>query len=612
MQIRLEISDKNVFLMDARGGQGALCKSGGLTVAQIVTILARTRAGSPIRASRFDPKITQRRNALKNATLVLLACAAASASAADAPKFDAHRLSHDVKVLASDEFEGRGPNTPGETKTVAYLIEQFKAAGLKPGGDRAGGKRGWTQDVPLGRFEIKGPVKLTVNDGKRSQSYAQGAEMAVRAAMNGQRMVDFKNAPLVFVGYGVTAPERKWDDFKDVDLKGKLAVVLINDPDFETGEGEFGGKAMTYYGRWTYKYEELARRGALGTIIVHETAPASYGWPTVKNSNTNVMYDIVRKEPAKAHGAMEAWIQRDAAADLFKRAGLDFDAAKKQAQSRDFKPVELKGVTLSAHYAVDAKVIKSKNVAALREGSERPNQYVLYSAHWDHLGVGLPDAKGDKIYNGAVDNATGVAALLELARAYAKQPAPQRSVVFLAVTAEEKGLLGSEYYASNPLYPLAATAAMINMDALNPEGLARNFTISGNAKLDLLDQLTAKAKQWDMVYSADPKPEAGYFFRSDHFPMAKRGVPAISFKGGNDWVDGGVKAGKGWAENYTTNNYHQPSDQWSEKWSFAGMARDLEVLYAVGADIANSKAWPNWSQDSEFRATRDETSAQRK
>jgi Zn-dependent M28 family amino/carboxypeptidase len=550
---------------------------------------------------------------LKNATLVLLAFAATSAAhAADAPKFDAKRLSQDVKVLSSDEFEGRAPHTAGETKTVAYLVEQFKLAGLQPGGDLAGGKRSWTQDVPLGRFEIKGPVALTVNEGKNSQALAQGNEVAIRAAMNGAHKVDFKNAPLVFVGYGVTAPERNWDDFKGVDLKGKLAVVLINDPDFETGSGDFGGKAMTYYGRWTYKYEEMARRGALGTLIVHETAPASYGWATVKNSNTNVQYDIVRKDPAKAHAPMEAWIQRDTAVDLFKRAGLDFDAAKKLAQTRDFKPVELKGVTMSAHYAVDAQVIKSKNVVAIRAGSELPKQYVMYSAHWDHLGVGLPDAKGDKIYNGAIDNGTGVAALLELARAYGKQPAPKRSVVFLAVTAEEKGLLGSEYYAANPLYPLDQTVGLINMDALSPYGLARNFTISGNAKLDLLDQLTAKAKQYGMVYSPDPKPEAGYFFRSDHFPMAKRGVPAISYGSGNDWIEGGVAAGKANEESYTTNAYHQPADEWSAKWTFTGMAHDLEMLYGLGADLANSTEWPNWSKDSEFRATRDASVGNRK
>jgi Zn-dependent M28 family amino/carboxypeptidase len=549
---------------------------------------------------------------LKKTMLAMLVCAAVGASAATPPKFDPQRLSEDVKVLSSDAFEGRAPNTPGEVKTVDYLIAQFKAAGLQPGGELVDGKRGWTQDVPLGRFEIKGPVNLAVNDGKKSQPLAQGDDLAVRAAMNGDKKVDFKNAPLVFVGYGVSAPERKWDDFKGVDLKGKLAVVLVNDPDFESGKGDFGGKAMTYYGRWTYKYEEMARRGALGTIIVHETAPASYGWATVKNSNTNVMYDIVRKEPARSHAPVEAWIQRPLAVDLFKRGGLDFDALKKLAQTRAFKPVELKGVTMSASYAVDVQVIKSKNVAALREGSERPNQVVMYSAHWDHLGVGLPDAKGDTIYNGAIDNGTGIAALLEMARAYGKQPAPKRSVVFLAVTAEERGLMGSEYYASNPLYPLGTTVGVINMDALGVFGPARDFSTSGSAKLDLLDELVAKAKQWKVAYAPDSQPEAGHFFRSDHFPFAKAGVPAISFESGEDWVDGGVKAGRAFKDAYVTDNYHQPSDQWSAKWTFTGLARDLEILYGLGSDLANSKTWPQWSKDSEFRAARDKTAGERK
>jgi Zn-dependent M28 family amino/carboxypeptidase len=549
---------------------------------------------------------------VKRHALALAVFAAATTQAATPPRFDSHRLSQDVKVLASDEFEGRAPNTAGEVKTVDYLVRQFKAAGMKPGGDLVNGKRLWTQDVPLGRFEIKGPVELSLNDGKSTQRLTQGNEIAVRAAQDGSTSVDFNNAPLVFAGYGVNAPERKWDDFKGLDLKGKLAIVLINDPDFETGQGDFGGKAMTYYGRWTYKYEEMARRGALGTIIVHETAPASYGWATVKNSNTNVQYDIVRKEPGKAHAPVEAWMQRDLAVDLFKRAGLDFEAAKAQAQSRDFKPVELKGITLSAHYAVDAKVITSKNVVALLEGRAHPDQYVLYSAHWDHLGVGQPDAKGDTIYNGAVDNATGIAALLELARAYGSQPKPKRSVVFLAVTAEEKGLLGSEYYVSNPLYPLARTAGVINMDALNPQGVTRDFAISGSAKLDLLDRLVAKARKSNMAYSPDPKPEGGYFFRSDHFPFAKAGVPAISFKAGQDWADGGAKAGKAVMEAYVTNDYHQPSDQWKAEWTFAGMVRNLDLLYGVGRDLADSPDWPNWSQDSEFRAARDQSAGERK
>jgi Zn-dependent M28 family amino/carboxypeptidase len=535
----------------------------------------------------------------------------ASAPAA-AVQIEPSHLSHDVKVLSSDEFEGRAPNTPAEAKTVAYLVNQFEAAGLKPGGDLAGGKRGWTQDVPLGRFEIKGPVEVAIHGGGKDETLAQGEQIALRASMTGAKSVDFKDAPLVFVGYGVTAPERKWDDFKGQDLKGKLAVVLINDPDFETGNGEFGGKAMTYYGRWTYKYEELARRGALGTLIVHETAPASYGWATVKNSNTNVMYDVVRKNPLEAHAPVEGWIQRDVAVDLFRRAGLDFDKLKKAAQSRSFKPVELNGVAMSAHYAVDAQVITSKNVVAVREGSLHPDQYVLYSAHWDHLGIGMPDAKGDRIYNGAVDNATGIAGLLELARVYAAAPAPQRSVVFLAVTAEEKGLLGSEYYASNPVYPLAKTAGVINMDALSPFGRAKDFTISGNAKLDLLDRLTARAKLAKLSYTPDPRPEAGRFFRSDHFSFAKRGVPAISFGSGLQWEQGGVAAGRREIDRYVTENYHQPSDEWRAEWTFEGMARDLGILYAVGRELADSNAWPNWSRDSEFRAARDQSAAERK
>jgi len=541
-----------------------------------------------------------------------LAAATLAAQAADAIHIDPKRLSQDVKLLSSDAFEGRAPDSAGEKKTVDYLIQEFAKAGMQPGGALVDGKRGWTQDVPLGRFEIKGPVEVSVGDGKTRQSFTQGEQIAIRASMTGAKSVAFKDAPLVFVGYGVTAPERKWDDFKGVDLKGKLAVVLINDPDFETGQGEFGGKAMTYYGRWTYKFEEMARRGALGTIIVHETAPASYGWATVKNSNTNVMYDIVRSKPLEAHAPVEAWIQRDAAASLFKRAGLDFDTLKKQAQARSFKPVELKGITLSARYAVDAQVITSKNVVALRPGSRHPDQAVIYSGHWDHLGVGQPDAQGDKIYNGAVDNGTGIAALLELARAYGKAPAPQRSVVFLAVTAEEKGLLGSTYYAANPIYPLGKTIGVINLDALSPHGPARDFTISGNAKLELIDQLVAKAKERNIRFSPDPTPEAGHFFRSDHFPFAKQGVPAISFGSGQDWEQGGLAAGKASEEKYVSASYHQPSDEWSAAWPFTGMARDLDMLYALGRDLADGAAWPNWAADSEFRAARDRTAAERK
>jgi len=545
-------------------------------------------------------------------TLALSISSALMATAVQAPTFDPHRLSDEVKTLSSDAFEGRGPATPAETKTIDYVVAQMKDAGLQPGGDLVDGKRSWTQAVPLLRTEIIGTPKLTLTMGGKTEALTQGQQIAVRAPMDGSTSVAIANAPLVFVGYGVEAPERHWDDFKGVDLHDKIAVVLVNDPDFETGKGDFGGKAMTYYGRWTYKYEEAARQGALGLLVIHETAPASYGWATVKNSNTNTMFDIVRDNPSSVHVPLEAWIQRDLAVQMFKHAGLDFDTLKKQAQTRAFKPVELKGETLSASFKVDKSVITSHNVVGRIEGSKRPDETVIYSAHWDHLGVGQPDAKGDRIYNGAVDNATGTAALIELGRAFAHAPKPERSMVFLNVTAEEKGLLGSEYYASKPLYPLATTAGVINMDALDPHGPSRNFTISGSAKLGLLDDMIADAKQYGMVYTPDSNPQAGYFFRSDHFSFAKRGVPAVSFGSGNDLVDGGLAAGKAAEKEYTAKHYHQPSDEWQASWSFTGMARDLQLLYTVGSQLANSDQWPDWSKDSEFRGIRDKTAAERK
>ncbi|WP_312326718.1 M28 family metallopeptidase [Stenotrophomonas sp.] len=549
---------------------------------------------------------------MKRVVLSVLALSVSSALMAATPKFDGARISADVKELASDAYEGRSPATAGEEKTIAFLSKQFAAAGLQPGGDLKDGKRLWTQAVPLRKGDIVGAPSLALTSQGKPQTLTQGKEIAVRAAMNGASEVDIQNAPLVFLGYGVNAPERNWNDFKDVDLKGKIAVVLINDPDFETGEGSFDGKGMTYYGRWTYKYEEGARQGALGVLIVHETAPASYGWATVAGSNTNTMFDVVRDNPAEAHPLLEGWIQRDLAVDLFKRAGQDFEALKKKAQRPDFKPVELKGETLSAKYAVKTEVITSHNVAARLEGSKHPDETVVYSAHWDHIGVGKPDANGDTIFNGALDNASGTASLVELARGFAKGPRPERSVLFLAVTAEEKGLLGSEYYATHPLYPLAKTVAVINMDGMAPFGPSRDFGIYGSAKLELLDQLKDVAKGWDIRYTPDPKPEAGLFFRSDHFPFAKRGVPAVSYSAGQDWVDGGVEAGKKASDDYTAKRYHQQGDEWQPDWKFAGAARDLEVLYTLGNQLANSRAWPNWSVDSQFRATRDASATDRK
>jgi Zn-dependent M28 family amino/carboxypeptidase len=547
------------------------------------------------------------------ATAIILSFAASAvAEKTVAPTFDPKRMSDEDKTLSSDAFEGRGPNTPGETKTIDYVTEQMKAAGLVPGGDLKDGKRAWTQAVPLTRSEIVGTPKLSMHEKSETRVLTQGEEISIRAALDGSKSVSLNDVPMVFCGYGVKAPERNWDDFKGVDLHGKIMVVLVNDPDYETGVGDFGGKAMTYYGRWTYKYEEGARQGAAGVFVIHETDPASYGWATVRNSNTNAMFDIVRDNPKSVHTTVEGWIQRDLAVDLFKKAGLDFEALKKQAQTREFKPVELKDESFSANYSVDQKTITSHNIVGKVEGSKRPDEVMIYTAHWDHLGIGPPDAKGDKIYNGAIDNGTGTVALIELGRAFAHGPKPERSILFLNVTAEEKGLLGSEYYAANPLYPLAKTVADINMDSLDPLGPAHNFSQSGSAQSGLLDILIADAKEGGLYFSGDPHPESGGFFRSDHFSFAKRGVPALSFESGDDLVNGGKAAGDAARKDYIAHHYHQPSDEWQASWTFAGMSHDLGILYKVGSDLANSDKWPNWSKDSEFRGTRDASTAERK
>ena len=525
---------------------------------------------------------------------------------------DAGRIMRDIQILSSDAFEGRAPASAGEEKTVAYLIEQMKAAGLQPAGDPLpGGGRAWTQDVPLVRSVTQGPVNVGVTAGGETKAWTQGQEIALRATLIGDRLA-VKDAPVVFVGYGVKAPERNWDDFKGVDLTGKVALVLVNDPDFEGGEGDFGGKAMTYYGRWTYKFEEAARRGAVGFLVIHETTPASYGWATVKNSNTNEIFDVIRKDPRAEHAPLEGWVQKEAVAGLMKAAGLDFDTLKEQARTRAFKPVELKGVTFSADCAVDVQKVVSHNVLGAVPGAKHPNERVFYTAHWDHLGVGQPDAKGDRIYNGALDNASGTAMLLELGRAFAKGPKPDRTVVFMSVTAEEKGLLGSEYYASAPLYPLATTVGVINMDGVGPNGLARDFTTSGDAPLTLQDELISVGKAHDRYYSPDPRPEAGSFFRSDHFPFAKVGVPAISFGGGQDLVDGGKAAGLAKRTAYTANQYHQPADEFDPSWDPKGFEADGTLLFELGQRLANSRVWPEWKPGAEFKTQRDKTKAARK
>ena len=552
------------------------------------------------------------RHALSIATGLALALSLAggSATASSDAAVDPARLSAHVKTLASDAFEGRGPATPGEQKTVAYLIEQMKAAGLQPGGDLKNGTRAWTQDVPLAQFNIDGPIDVGVSAAGQRRALAQGKDLAVRAAATNIDSVHVKDAPLVFLGYGVTAPERKWDDYQGVDMHGKVAVVLVNDPDFETGSGLFGGRAMTYYGRWTYKYEEAARHGALGVLIVHETAPASYGWATVENSNTNAIFDILRTAPRSTHVDIEAWIQRDVAVSLFKQAGLDFEQLKKQAQASTFRAVPLQGVTFSADYRVKHETVVSKNVVGVVAGTAHPDQTVVYTAHWDHLGIGKPDATGDRIFNGAADNASGVAALLELARLFGSAPKPARSVVFLAVTAEEKGLLGSEYYATHPLYPLETTVTDINMDDLGLFGPARDFSTFGANTV--VDEIAAAGAQQGRTLSPDPKPEAGSFYRSDHFPLSKVGVPAVSFKSGDDLVNGGKKKGVMLREDFNAKKYHQPKDEWSPDLDFTGEAQDVTLLYNVGRSLANSTRWPEWKAGSEFKAVRDQSAQRRR
>ena len=540
-----------------------------------------------------------------------LALVAGSALAATTSAISPQRLSDIDRTISSDAFEGRGPATRAETKTINFIADQFKSAGLQPAGDTVNGQRSWFQNVPLLESELTGTPRFTLNLGNgRSIPLTQGNEIALRAPLNGQNNIDLSNVPLLFVGYGVSAPERRWDDFKGQDVKGKLLVVLINDPDFEGGEGDFGGKAMTYYGRWTYKYEEAARRGAAGVLIVHETAPAAYGWNTVKNSNTNAQFDIVRQNPSASHPLFESWIQRPVAQEIFAASGLNFEQAKALAKTRAFQPIALKA-TLSASAQAHVATITSHNVVGYLPGTKYPDETVIYSAHWDHLGIGKPDERGDTIYNGALDNGTGIAQLIEQARAFAREPRTRRSVVFLAVTAEEKNLLGSEYYAQNPLFPAAKTAGVLNTDGGQIWGPAKNFTISGNAKLGLLDMLIAEGKKQGRYYSPDPHPEAGHFYRSDHFSFAKVGVPAISFGDGDDLVKGGVARGEALSQEYVTKHYHQPSDEWSPSWDFSGMAQDVELLHNLGRDLANSRAWPNWSGDSEFRATRDRSAAER-
>jgi len=544
------------------------------------------------------------------AVAALIGVGSTAVVAQTAPRIDPAKLDEHTRVLSSDEFEGRGPASPAEEKTVNYIADQMRASGLQPGGPNGS----WFQDVILTRFEEVGTptVSFRAADGSWTTPLTYRDDVVVGTKRPVEHTV-IENAPLVFVGYGIHAPERGWDDFAGVDLKGKIAVVLVNDADFEEPSlNTFNGKAMTYYGRWTYKFEEAARQGAAGILIVHEDAPASYGWRTVRNSWSGVpQFDIVRDNPNADWAPVQGWIQRSVAVDLFRRSGLDFDALKAKARVKGFKAVPL-NATFSTDFRQKAERIVSRNVIGMVRGSRAPEETILYTAHWDHLGVGVPDANGDNIYNGALDNATGIAGLLEIGRLFAQGPKPERSVVFIAYTVEEKGLLGSEYYATNPVFPLETTVAGFNMDGLQIAGPTRDIDVVGYGQSDLEDDLVRVARTQDRVVKPEARPEAGSFFRSDHFPLAKRGVPMLYAGSGNDLVNGGTAAGEAWGREYNVNRYHQPDDEWAAGWDWSGAVLDLMVNYEIGRELAFSSRWPQWKPGSEFKPARDASAAARR
>ncbi|WP_397578408.1 M28 family metallopeptidase [Sphingorhabdus sp.] len=508
-----------------------------------------------------------------------------------------------TRELSLDSYEGRAPGSVGEEKTVAYLIAKYKAAGLEPGNNGS-----WTQDVPLIEITAKNVSALTIADRSgKAMSFAYGNEYVIGSYRETPK-TDIKQSEMVFVGHGIVAPEKGWNDYAGVDVKGKTVVVMINDPDFENEglDGPFGGKAMTYYGRWTYKYEEAARQGAAAVLIIHDTAPAAYGWNVVNSSWTGTQFLAQSKDGGKSHTKANGWIQKSVAKEIFAAAGQNLDKQMAAAKQKGFKAVPLK-LTASMNFENDIARKASKNVIGVMKGTKRPDEYVLYTAHWDHLGRCTAAADGDDICNGAVDNATGTAALVALAEGFAKAGAPERSVVFLAVTAEESGLLGSKFYAENPIFPLSQTVGGVNMDAFSMSGPAKNLTVIGKGKSQLDLYLEAAAKSEGRTPETEPTPEKGFYYRSDHFSFAKLGVPMVYFEGGDDLVTGGKAAAMAAAEDYEKNRYHAPGDEFDEKWDWSGVMSDLKLYYRVGRMLAMTDAWPNWNDGDEFRAVRDKS-----
>jgi Zn-dependent M28 family amino/carboxypeptidase len=526
---------------------------------------------------------------------------------ASMPKIDAAAILDTTKTMSSDKFQGRAPGSVGEEITVGYLQMRFKQLGLQPGN-------------PDGTYIQKVPLVGITGSESKPLTFAKGSETlpmkwrddVVAWSKHVAPSASIADSDVIFAGYGVEAPEYNWNDFKNVDVKGKTIVVLVNDPAVpdpanpsQLDAKTFGGKAMTYYGRWTYKFEQGARKGAAAILIVHETGPAGYPFSVVQG-NLNEKFDLVAPDKNMSKANIEGWITLDAAKKLFAMAGQDFDALKKQALTREFKPVPL-GVKASMAVSNTLRTIDSRNVVAKLEGSDPvlKNEYVVYSAHWDHLGVGAP-VNGDAIYNGALDNATGVATVLEIAKALKQvQPAPKRSFLFLMVTAEEKGLIGSEYYSLNPLYPLAKTAANINIDGVNQWGKTKDISVIGLGASDLDDYLRQAAQEQGRTLTPDPEPEKGFYYRSDHFNFAKQGVPALDPDSGVEYIGKDADWGAKKRDEYTSKDYHAPSDQVKPDWDLSGAVEDAQLLMAVGYRVANADKLPEWKPGNEFKAKRD-------
>lgn len=530
---------------------------------------------------------------------------AGASSAAEA--IDDEGLLAHIRTLASDGFEGRAPATPGEDRTVEYLAEQFRALGLEPGHPDGG----WTQEVPLVGITTRSTASVAVGGRTLPLTFPENYVGVTRRTVP---EVAVEGSDVVFVGYGVVAPEYGWDDYKGEDVAGKTIVMLVNDPavpdpaDPSKLDGSiFRGDAMTYYGRWTYKYEIATEKGAAAAIIVHETGPAGYPWEVVTGSWGRENFDIARDDGNMGRVAIEGWITADGARELFAAAGQDFDALEEAARRPDFRPVALDAkASFRATNAI--REVRSRNVVAKLEGSdpERRDEFVVYTAHWDHLGKD-DSIEGDGIYNGALDNATGTAGLLEVARAFTRLPEPPaRSILFLAVTAEEQGLLGAKYYAQNPLYPLEKTLADINMDGLNQWGRTRDIVVVGYGNSTLDDVLAAEAEAQGRILVPDPEPEKGFFYRSDHFEFAKEGVPALYTDAGTQYVGRPEGYGEAKRAEYTENDYHKPSDEVKPDWDLTGAVDDLRLLFGVGYRIATGDAWPEWKEGTEFKARREE------